>query len=230
MRLSKLALAALVTFSSSGLAMAQDPLMELYGKGVHTYFRGDYSTGTNVLSEAIGAGIQDPRAFYYRGLCNMNTLGPEAAIADFEEGARLEMAGKLSSDVVGRSLERIQGHARAEIEKARSKAKLAARSSILEQQKARLEKMLQKSSGAGKITPEEGTPFGATTTPLAPNDPLKTNPQAPKLPEEKPQSEVEANAFPATDPVKPADEDIFGGSAPATPAAPKKDDTDPFAF
>ncbi|MFN7291880.1 MAG: hypothetical protein ACK5T6_14920, partial [Pirellula sp.] len=160
MRLSKLALAALVTFSSSGLAMAQDPLMELYGKGVHTYFRGDYSTGTNVLSEAIGAGIQDPRAFYYRGLCNMSTLGPEAAIADFEEGARLEMAGKLSSDVVGRSLERIQGHARAEIEKARSKAKLAARSSILEQQKARLEKMLQKSSGAGKITPEEGTPFG----------------------------------------------------------------------
>ncbi|MCU0713299.1 MAG: hypothetical protein MUC43_14660 [Pirellula sp.] len=229
MRLSKLALAALATLSSSGFALAQDPLMELYGKGVHTYFRGDHSTGANVLSEAISAGLQDPRAFYFRGLCNMNTLGVESALADFEEGARLEMAGKTSVDV-GRSLERIQGQARVEIEKARTKAKLAARSSILEQQRARLEKMLQKGGGSSTITPDEGTPFGANTNPLAPNDPLKAKPQAPKLPEDKPKSEIESDAFPATEPVKPADDDIFGGSAPATPAAPKKDEADPFAF
>lgn len=229
MRLSKLALAAIATFSSSGIAFAQDPLMELYGKGVHTYFRGDHATGANVLSEAISAGLQDPRAYYFRGLCNMNTLGVESALADFEEGARLEMAGKSSVDI-GRALERIQGQARVEIEKARTKAKLAARSTILEQQKARLEKMLQKGAGSGAIVPEEGSPFGATTKPIAPNDPLKAKPQAPKLPDDKPKSEVETEAFPGAETVKPAEDDIFGGGAPATPAAPKKDDTDPFAF
>lgn len=228
MRFPKLALAALLTLSSSGLAMAQDPLMELYGKGVHTYFRGDHSTGANMLSEAISAGLQDPRAYYFRGLCNMSTLGVESALADFEEGARLEMAGRSSVDI-GRALERIQGHARAEIEKARTKAKLAARSTILEQQKARLEKMLQKGSGAGTLTPAD-TPFGATTKPLAPNDPLKLDPQKPTIPAEEKPAEAEMDAFPATDPVKPADDDIFGGSAPATPAAPKKDESDPFAF
>jgi len=229
MRISKLVLAAIVTVSSSSFAMAQDPLMELYGKGVHTYFRGDHATGASVLSEAIAAGLQDPRAFYFRGLCNMSTLGVESATADFEEGARIEMAGKSSVDV-GRALERIQGHARVEIEKARIKARLAARSTILEQQRARLEKLLQKGSASGAVTTDEGSPFGANTTPLAPNDPLNAKPKTPQTPEEKPKSEVEGEAFPATDPAKPAEDDIFGGGSTPAPAAPKKDDTDPFAF
>ncbi|XZE20580.1 hypothetical protein SH449x_000456 [Pirellulaceae bacterium SH449] len=228
MRIPKLALAAIVTVSTSGLSMGQDPLMELYGKGVHTYFRGDHTTGANILTEAISAGLRDPRAFYYRGLCNMSVLGIDSAIADFEEGARLEMLNRSSVDI-GRSLERIQGHARAEIEKARSKAKLAARATILEQQKSRLEMMLQKGAGAVLVTPEEGSPFGATTTPLAPNDPLREAPKTPRAPDVLQPSEVDTIPFPTTDPVKPADDDIFGGGS-TTPATPKSDDSDPFAF
>lgn len=228
MRIPKLALAAIVTVSTSGLSFGQDPLMELYGKGVHTYFRGDHTTGANILTEAISAGLQDPRAYYYRGLCNLSVLGIDSAIADFEEGARLEMLNRSSVDI-GRSLERIQGHARAEIEKARSKAKLAARATILEQQKSRLEMMLQKGAGASSVTPEEGSPFGATTTPLAPNDPLNQAPRTPKVPEAVQPSEVDTTPFPTTDPVKPADDDIFGGGS-TTPATPKNDDSDPFAF
>ena len=60
-----LLLSAMVSVS----AWAQDPLDDVYGHAVHAYFRGDAATAQQWLNEAIAAGSQDPRAYYYRGLC-----------------------------------------------------------------------------------------------------------------------------------------------------------------
>ena len=62
-------LLTVVSFSLANYGIAQDPLDEMYGQAVHSYFRGDRGHAEELLNEIIDAGSQDPRAYYFRGLC-----------------------------------------------------------------------------------------------------------------------------------------------------------------
>lgn len=115
----------------SGLAQAnaQDVLSELYGQGVHAYFAGRLDEAEQSFNEAINAGSQDPRVYFFRGLTQAKRSGEVAGIQDYQTAAELEATSKRSvpSDVISKSLTRIQGRQRLEIEKARGAARLAAR-------------------------------------------------------------------------------------------------------
>ena len=215
MRIRSWTLAAMVVCSISGLANAQDPLDENYGRAVHSFFRGDSYKAQELLDEVVAAGSQDPRVFYFRGLAASRNGFTDQATADFNEGAKLEVSGKRVVNV-GRALERIQGPTRIEIEKARLQARLDARSRILELDRTRYD-ALQKSGGAaagGLVVPPSVTVPGVT--PLAPNDPFLNG---------MTQGEATANPAPSAATPAPADEDAFGLDEPAdTNATPATED------
>jgi len=111
--------------SSAG---AQDRVLdELYGIGVHAYFRGNHQRSTEALTRAIDEGSTDPRCFYFRGLASMRMGHDYAAYNDFEMGANFE-ASRSALYTVGRSLERIQGPARMVLESYRREGRIRARS------------------------------------------------------------------------------------------------------
>ena len=105
-----------VSLSFANFVQAQDPLDEMYGQAVHAYFRGDSNRAQELLTEVIDAGSQDPRAFFFRGLCQ-SSGGIDVGNPDFERAAQLEIDGKKVVNV-GKALERIQGPSRVAIEKA----------------------------------------------------------------------------------------------------------------
>ncbi len=152
----------LIVVSLLGCAFCATPvfaqvsaLAELYGEGVHQYFAKDYFCAEQTLTRAIDNGSQDPRVFYFRGLAREAT-GGEGSF-DFEEGARLEAAGKTGVNV-GQALTRIQGCLRAKIEKARRDGRLHA-----QQQRALMQQAIP-------ATPSQATPF--PTQPPAATDPI----------------------------------------------------------
>ena len=154
----------LVTSSVSG----QDPLDEMYGQAVHAFFRGDLEHAEELLTEVIDAGSMDPRAFYFRGLCQPCCAGS----SDFETAARLEIEGKRVVNV-GKALERIQGGCRVEIEKARTRARLSSRAQLMEIQRSKYEQMqLGGNAAGGMIVPPRVGDVAPVPNALAPNDPF----------------------------------------------------------
>jgi hypothetical protein len=211
----------------SSVARAQDPLDELYGHAVHSFFRGDYIQSEEILNEVINAGSQDPRAHYFRGLCQVRSSGSTGVgNADFERGAQLEIDGKKVVNV-GKALERIQGSARLEIEKARAKARLASRARFLELQRTRYEEMQR--SGSGLVVPPRNNDPAPIPNAQAPNDPFSSDAgmakgkPAPMKGTPKPSEEL-----PPTETTE--SEDVFKDDSMAEPpgTAPA-DDSDPFA-
>lgn len=99
-------------------------IRQTYADGVHAFFGGDYQRAYDDLSDAIAAGTQDPRAWYFRGLAAMKMGRTDEAAADFSEAAGLE-AISLGDWQVARSLERIQGHDRLALERYRVRARVA---------------------------------------------------------------------------------------------------------
>jgi hypothetical protein len=194
---------------------------ELYGEGVHRYFARDYQGADELLSRAIEAGSQDPRAHYFRGLAR-EAYGGGGEI-DFEEGARLEASGR-SGPMIGFSLSRVQGMARIKLEKARRNARVQAA-----QQRA----LMQQAAQPAPVTPPPTTPDAA--------DPFKSgegvrSPETQPVPEvtDTPKSDETVNPFGdepmKTEPTTPADPaDPFAD--PATPTTPATDPAaaeDPF--
>ena len=116
-------LAALLT--SAATAREDAILSVAYGNGVHAYYAGDYQRSYEELSAAIEGGSEDPRAFYFRGLAALRLGRLDEADADFAQGAKAEAAGR-GGWAVGRSLERIQGEPRLQLEKHRVRARMAA--------------------------------------------------------------------------------------------------------
>jgi tetratricopeptide (TPR) repeat protein len=97
-----------------------------YGNGVHQYFNGEFADAIASFSTAISANPNDPRPYYYRGLARLNCDTGAAATADFQLGAiREAYKSRGASSAVNRSLERIQGPCRLEIERYRREARLA---------------------------------------------------------------------------------------------------------
>ncbi|MEQ1827190.1 MAG: hypothetical protein ABL921_14640 [Pirellula sp.] len=203
---SAILLLSLVTLSLPSILRAQDPLDEMYGQAVHSFYRGDVFRAEELLNEVIGAGSMDPRPYFFRGLCQARS-GVEAGMADFDRGAELEMEGKKVVNV-GKALERIQGPVRVQIEKARSKARLASRARLLEMQRTRYEEMQRAGNVPGGILvpPRIVDPAPAPNA-LAPNDPfnqgLTTGEPKPIEGEPKPATPGELGTEPVMP--KPAD-------------------------
>lgn len=185
-------------------------LSEVYGNGYHLYYSGDYAKAQAEFSAAIHLGSDDPRVYYYRGLTNVRMGDLEAARTDFQEGARLEAAGK--GRWIDQSLERVQGRTRIHIEAMRRRARI----------QAQMNRPQTTPGPARDVVPE---PPHGETLPDAPDDivpPVHTPPAPPAVipPAADPADDVDGpvdNSDPAgTDEpmdAEPAgDEDPFGGA------------------
>ncbi len=194
-------------FGSS--AFAQSALTELYGEGVHRFYAGDLVTAEQYLTRVIDAGVEDPRAYYFRGLVReMQGGGGEY---DFESGARLEAEGARSFNV-GLALSRIQGYTRAKIEKLRLDARVTAQQQALLMERARTE-----AGGSVPVAP----PAQPVVPPVDATDPFGGPETAPTPPVVDPvQPDVLTYPFaddpaPATDATEPP-----AATEPADPADP----------
>lgn len=118
---------ALASAGNAGAALpGEDPLAtkDAIGRGVHFFFGGDFDRAYDELTNAIQAGTNDPRAFYYRGLASLRLGRTGEAEADFVSGAEHE-ATAGSTKRVSRALERVQGCDRLTLERFRARARLA---------------------------------------------------------------------------------------------------------
>ncbi|MCU0961838.1 MAG: hypothetical protein MUF48_17220 [Pirellulaceae bacterium] len=100
---------------------ADESAAELYGRGIHAYFSGDYALAAELMSQSIAKLPTDPRAYYFRGLAYANLGGVEAGLSDFQQGADVEYntAERPIVDING-ALQRVQGVLRLELEKVRA--------------------------------------------------------------------------------------------------------------
>lgn len=95
------------------------------GDGMHAYHAGDYNRAYDDLTNAIEAGTDDPRSYYFRGLAALRLGRTSEAEADFITGADRELAtGSIRR--VSHSLERVQGPDRLTLERYRARARLGA--------------------------------------------------------------------------------------------------------
>jgi len=107
-------------------AAQEGALSKLYGRGVHSYFDGDYAGAVRSFSKAIESGSEDPRCYYFRGLAHMRSGRPAAARADFEQGSALESRATGRYYDISRALERVQGRARLTVERFRTEGRVDA--------------------------------------------------------------------------------------------------------
>jgi tetratricopeptide (TPR) repeat protein len=199
-----------------GAAQAREEavLAVAYGHGVHAYHSGDYQRAYDDLSAAIDGGTQDPRAFYFRGLAALKLGRYDEAEADFGLGADRE-AMHGGDWPVGRSLERIQGQPRLQLEKHRVRARLvameqrrqAALRRYLDVESARpdVQRRVRPENAPGRPTPAE--PQDATEPAPAAEPPAPAEPVA----EPEPPMEEKPAEKPAEKPGKGSD-DPFGDS------------------
>jgi hypothetical protein len=129
-------LALLFTARASAQEFA---LGQEYGSGVQAYFGGDAVKAYERLTSTINRGSKDPRAFYFRGLAYLKLGRPEEAAADFRKGAELESKDVNRVYNVGKSLERVQGSERQELENYRVDARMAALEQLERERKERYE-------------------------------------------------------------------------------------------
>lgn len=224
------ALVALLTASSAGATRAGEPLATSFGMGAHAYFAGDYARSYDDLTAAIEAGSQDPRAWYFRGLAALRLGRLDEAEADFSTGALQETRG-LGTWGVSRSLERIQGHDRLQLERHRIRARMAALQAREQAIRRRYVEIEDAEPGVlRKVRPVEPGAGGK-------DDPFADQPEKAPAAGAKPALEAEDVPPPSTpkepgldDPApagKPPmkSDDPFGD--PPAPAEPKADDAKP---
>ncbi|MBA2113366.1 hypothetical protein HOV93_05150 [Planctomycetes bacterium FF15] len=246
-------LSLLLTASATQQAAAQDTvLVDLYGRGVHAYNRGDYLEAYKLLDAVIEEGTNDPRAFYFLGLTNYKLGNTDEAQADFTKGAQLEL-DRSQIYPVGKALERVQGADRLMLEDYRNKVRTEVYLQKKERERARYEKLKQnedqvlrgrqKPAGTPSAVPvpseDETDPFGspgAATTPMTP-EPVQPNPSEPEMTEDAfggtSPPESPTNPAPASPMAAPTQTDDPFGTAPSTPtddpfgAAPMPNPTEP---
>lgn len=205
-------------------------LAEMYGRGVHAFYSGDYATAQQFLSLAIDNGSQDPRAYYFRGLVEHTSGQLDQAKMDWQRGADLEANGKANG-AIGRSLSRFQGQARLELESIRQQARLTALATAAARSKARYGEIEAAEARVLRQPPQPAAP-------VAPPQPKNPAPVAPVAPPVAAQAADQDDPFAddlgapdveSDDALKNAMTDPFGGAA-AVPAGdvPPSDDTDPF--
>ncbi len=197
-------------------SQAQDILEQVYGSGVHAFYSGNTTKAQELLDEVVNAGSQDPRVYYFRGLTQVQSQGGmvEAGLADFEQAAQMEVLGKSNANV-NRALARIQGPTRIAIERIRAQARLAARTALTEQARAKYGEQGAAANPQVVVPPVAGDTAPATSA----NDPFADG---------KGMTGGEPSPMPAGD--APAADSPFPANEPAMPAAgadPFKDDAAP---
>lgn len=124
--MKKFLLAALIAGSvaSASSASAQSSiLLETYGRGVHAYFSHQNAEAQQYLTDAINNGLQDPRAYYFRGIAAAEAGDQIQAEADWATGAELEAQGRIIG-AIGPALTRVQGPQRLRMEEVRRETTL----------------------------------------------------------------------------------------------------------
>ena len=143
-------------------------LAEVYGRGVHAYHSGRIAQSHQLLSMAIDSGLQDPRAYYYRGLAAYSSGRPEEAESDWKDGAAIEARGDFGGSV-GRALSRVQGTVRMELEMIREQARLAALTKQMDRSKIRYGELgAQPTPARTPVAPSATGNRRAATPPPAP--------------------------------------------------------------
>jgi hypothetical protein len=209
----------------TGSSPAQEAVLgQLYGNGVHAYFAGDFVNAYDQLTAAATAGSRDPRVYYFRGLAYLKLGREPEATQDFKKGAELESKDLNRSFNVARSLERVQGTARQQLETYRVDARLSALAEADKVRKTRFEAIRREEERVLRTqaahAPAEpiSTPEGQPATKTIETDPFG-NPQSDK------KSAPEAEDKAADEKVeKPDDSGAFGsGDAADKPAAKAKE-------
>ncbi len=214
---------------------AQDAVLgQKYGLGVHAYFAGEYPKATAELTAAIDGGSKDPRAFYFRGLAYLKLGREPEANADFQKGADLESRDVNKFYNVSKSLERVQGSARAALETFRVNARMAALEQAEKMRKARYEAIRRDEERvlreqAAIPTPPEPAKGAQAAQPPSDVD-LFANPEEKAAPGADKKAAVPPKAGKRGAPAEPAAKPAKAESekkAPAVPALPTTED--PFA-
>jgi len=218
-RASLLTLAAgiLLAISVTPATAQSGVLAEMYGRGVHKFYAGNYIDAHKFLTMAIDNGTTDPRAYYFRGLVHEATGREPEAEADFREAARLEALSGTSS-LVNRSLARIQGHTRLEIEEIRQTVRLEQKANLDARSRARYEEMQEAESRVLRTPrpPAANVPPPPATAPPADT---RANPFA-----DDPMAEMGEAEIDAADALG----DPFAEEATPAPAAQPAGGDDPF--
>jgi hypothetical protein len=241
---------ALVSMFLCGLgptnASAQENVLaEIYGRGVHAYYAGRYLEAEQHLTSAINNDINDPRAYYFRGIIYHAQGRSYEAEQDWREGARIEATGTTNVPV-GRSLSRFQGMQRLKLEEIRSEARLAGLSRGPTRSEVRMNE-IEAAEPPTAAAPRPPVPRSSNPLTPPPTPPAADNPFAddggladgqPKVEEddalsgamENPFKDDAAAAAPAAAGGADDAADPFGGGAAAGDAADPfgGGDSDPF--
>lgn len=222
---------------STSWATAQDSILgQMYGAGVHAFYSNDFYRAYEQFSAAVDGGSQDPRCYYYRGLCLIRLGRAEEAQKDFETGAKLETADVNRFYNVPAALQRIQGNDRLTVEQYRTQARMKAferqrelRAARYGEQRQAEQRVLEQQAAAAPATPsatmaQPATVGGFQTGPIEepkPAAPATPAPAAPAVAEEKPADTAPAMSNPFAAPAAPAPtaDDPFGAPAATAPAA-----------
>ena len=208
------------SIASNPQSIAQSPvLLETYGRGVHAYHAGRLDEATLLLTQAIDNRLDDPRAYYFRGLAAMSQGMTVQAEEDFRAGGELEATGRYG-DAIGRALTRVQGSARLRLEAIRDETRLAALSAA----NAASDRRYRELPGAtAPITPPAAVAAPpAVATPPAVSAP---SPAAPAAPIQPPTAPIADDPFAddLSEPMVDAADALEGADAPmgndAAPAA-----------
>ena len=178
-----------------------------------------------LLTSAIDGGSRDPRCYYFRGLAYTKLGRPQDAESDFQQGAKLETADLNKTYSVAKSLERVQGPARLDLEQYRQAARMAA---FQQQEKLQHDRYQQMNLQERRALEEQAGPApaksGGAEPPAPPpaGDPFST--PATGTPDKPVALPDKAQPPPAAE--KPAEEKKAGEAAPK---ATGDNAADPFA-
>jgi len=104
-------------------AQVSDVAGTFYGQGVDEFFAGRSNEAAASFDRSISANPNDPRAYYFRALARLRVGDSDGARADMMAGAAVE--SRLPNRyAIGKSLERVQGYDRLELEKYRRTARM----------------------------------------------------------------------------------------------------------
>lgn len=223
--LAALALAGAILGSNDAAAQNETILAEVYGRGVHAFYAGQYMDANTYLTAAIDGGTRDPRAYYFRGMVASNEGRDAEAEADWTIGAQME-AQAGGGFGIGRSLSRFQGSARLKLESIRQKARLDALLNAAARSDIRMNELGVQPTPAA---PAAGTaPAAAAPAPVAPAAPVADDPFA----DDGPAMAGGQPAVEKTDALEGLDGNPFADEAPADAGAaagmPAADNSNPF--
>lgn len=147
---------------------------DVVGRGISAYFQGQPAAVEQYMTAAINAGSRDPQSLYFRGLALWQMGRQDEARGDFAQGARLEAISPGMYRTSARSLERVQGTVRLELQRARQTARVMTTAQREKDRLARFDLQTGKSLAPENVPAPTAT--AATPMPMTP----AADPFAPK--------------------------------------------------